>query len=131
MGHWSGRITRSHCQRFFLGNPYKLVIFPDNHDMGRIKSQLGDDEDLFKMALTFFATMRGIPQFFYGTEIGMSNHGNDDHGIIRNPFPGGFADDSVNAITNIGLSEEARQTQEYMRWLLNFRQNSLQLLMVR
>lgn len=124
---WGTGLVKLHeviASDFLYGNPYKLVIFPDNHDMGRIKSQLGDDEDLFKMALTFFATMRGIPQFFYGTEIGMSNHGNDDHGIIRNPFPGGFADDSVNAITGVGLSDEARQTQEYMRWLLNFRQNS-------
>jgi len=36
-------------------------------------------------------TMRGIPQIYYGTEIGLS--GGDDHGLIRRDFPGGFIDD--------------------------------------
>ena len=124
---WGTGLVKLHeiiASDFLYGDPYKLVIFPDNHDMGRIKSQLGDDEDLFNMALTFFATMRGIPQFFYGTEIGMSNLGNDDHGIIRSPFPGGFAGDSVNAITGVGLSPQAKQTQDYVKWLLNFRKKS-------
>ena len=124
---WGTGLVKLHeiiASDFLYGDPYKLVIFPDNHDMGRIKSQLGDDEALFNMALTFFATMRGIPQFFYGTEIGMSNLGNDDHGIIRSPFPGGFVGDSVNAITGVGLSVQAKQTQDYVKWLLNFRKKS-------
>ena len=60
-----------------------LVIFPDNHDMKRIYTQVNEDYDLFQQAMIFVATMRGIPQYYYGTEILMG--GNDDHGIIRYP----------------------------------------------
>ena len=52
-------------------DPQNLVIFPDNHDMDRILTQLNGDIDLLKMAMIYFATLRGIPQFYYGTEIGM------------------------------------------------------------
>jgi glycosidase len=124
---WGTGLVKLHeiiASDFLYGDPYQLVIFPDNHDMGRILSQLNDDPALFKIALTFFATMRGTPQYFYGTEVAMSNRGNDDHGIIRSNFPGGFTGDKANAITGESLSEFALATQRYMRWLLNFRKNS-------
>jgi len=48
-------------------DPQNLVIFPDNHDMDRILTQLNGDIDLLKMAMIYFTTMRGVPQFYYGT----------------------------------------------------------------
>lgn len=102
-------------------DPSNLVIFPDNHDMSRIFTQLNEDEDLFRMAMVFNLTMRGIPQIYYGTEILMSNPGTDDHGIIRSDFPGGWAGDAVNAFTGEGLKPAQRQAQDFMRKLLNWR----------
>ena len=46
------------------------------------------------MALVMLFTMRGIPQIYYGTEIGL--HGGNDHGLIRRDFPDGFIDDFEN-----------------------------------
>jgi len=58
---------------FQFPSPEKLVVFPDNHDMTRFYSQLGENFDLMKMGMVYYATTRGIPQIFYGTEILMTS----------------------------------------------------------
>lgn len=107
---------------FLYGDPYNLVIFPDNHDMTRIYNQLNEDPALTKMALAFYATTRGIPQIYYGTEILMS--GVEDHGVIRSDFPGGWSGDKANAFTQQGLTAEQIDTQNYLKQLLNWRKTS-------
>ncbi|MEX0298155.1 MAG: glycoside hydrolase family 13 protein [Kordiimonas sp.] len=103
--------------------PDNLVIFPDNHDMSRIFTQLGEDKNLYKMAIAHTLTMRGIPQIYYGTEILMKNPGTTDHGIIRTDFPGGWAGDQINAFTGAGLSAEALEAQGYVQKLLRWRKD--------
>jgi len=90
-------------QDFNYANPSNMVIFPDNHDMSRIYTQVDENFDLYKIALTYILTTRGIPQLYYGTEIAMSNKGTESHGIIRSDFPGGWQGDSVSIKDNIGL----------------------------
>jgi glycosidase len=79
-----------------------------------------------RLAAYFFATTRGIPQFYYGTEILMSNTGDDSHGNIRSDFPGGWAEDGddVNGFASIGLTEEAQAFQAELRALLNWRRTA-------
>ena len=69
------RIYRILASDGLYPDPYNLVVFPDNHDMSRMFTQLGERADLQQMAVTFFLTTRGIPQVYYGTEILMSNRG--------------------------------------------------------
>lgn len=105
-------------------DPMNLVIFPDNHDQSRIYTKVGEDYDLFRMAMAYYLTMRGIPQIYYGTEVLMS-HPKDDgnHGEIRAEFPGGWSDHTKNAMTGRGLSDKERLAQEFVRSLLNWRKN--------
>ena len=109
---------------FLYADPFKHVIFPDNHDMSRIFTQLNDDIGLFKLAIAYFATMRGTPQFYYGTEILMSNTGDNSHGNIRSDFPGGWEDDEVNAFTNQGLTQEQIEVRDFIKKLLNWRKTA-------
>jgi glycosidase len=109
---------------FQFSHPEKLIIFPDNHDMSRFYTQLGENVDLLKMGIAYYATTRGIPQLFYGTEILMSNTGTEEHGIIRSDFPGGWAGDQVNAFTGAGLTEKQKQAQEFFRKVLNWRKSN-------
>lgn len=109
---------------FLYADPFKHVIFPDNHDMSRIYSQLNDDYDLFKLAMVYFATMRGTPQFYYGTEILMSNTGDDSHGNIRSDFPGGWKGDKINAFTGEGLTSKQKEAQDFVKKLLNWRKTA-------
>ena len=68
--------------------------------MARFYTQVNNDLDLFKMGIVYYNTMRGIPQFYYGTEILMNSDENPgDHGLIRTEFPGGWPDHSKNAFT--------------------------------
>ena len=106
-------------------NPNDLVIFPDNHDMSRVFSQVNESVSATKMALAMIATLRGIPQIFYGTEILMHNRGTESHGVIRSDFPGGWAGDAVNARTGEGLSEEQLEFQQWTRELLNWRRQQV------
>ena len=113
---------------FLYGDPNNLVIFPDNHDMSRIYTQLGHDKAKWNMAMTLLLTTRGIPQVFYGTEILMGNEGSDDHGIIRSDFPGGWPSDSdKNAFTGKGLNNDERWAQQRIKALLQLRQTCPQL----
>lgn len=109
---------------YAYADPFNMVIFPDNHDMDRFYRQVNNDYDLYKMGLTYIMTMRGIPQFYYGTEILMSNEKEHDHGDIREDFPGGWDTDDVNAFTGQGLSSEKKEAQDFVRKLLNWRKDN-------
>ncbi|AKD04556.1 glycoside hydrolase family 13 protein [Pontibacter korlensis] len=109
---------------FLYPEPENLVVFPDNHDMDRIYTQLNQDADLTKQAIAYILTTRGIPQLYYGTEILMHNSEKGDHGIIRTDFPGGWSGDKVNAFTGKGLTKEQLDMQQYMKKLLNWRKDA-------
>ena len=117
------RMYRKLSMDFLYPDPDNLVTFPDNHDMDRIFTQLNEDYDLWRMAMVYFATMRGIPQYYYGTEILMENTADRSHGAIRSDFPGGWAGDTKNAYTGEGLSELELEAQAYLRKLLNWRRD--------
>jgi len=118
------RIYELLANDFQYADPFNLVIFPDNHDMSRVFTQLKEDTAHYKMAMIFYATMRGIPQFFYGTEIIMDNTGTDSHGVIRSDFPGGWPGDTVNAFTGQNLKPEVLDIQNWVSKLLNWRKTS-------
>ncbi len=118
-----GKVYEMLGQDYLYPDPMNLVIFPDNHDMSRIHAQLGNDISKTKLAIAYFATTRGIPQFYYGTEILMADK-TGDHGEIRADFPGGWNGDTVNAREGKGLSAEQKDFMAYMSTILNWRKNS-------
>jgi glycosidase len=124
---WRSSMTKvyeSLANDYMYSDVNNIMIFPDNHDMSRIYTQLNEDFDKWKMAMTLFFTTRGTLQFYYGTEILMSNPGTSDHGVIRSDFPGGWKGDAVNAFTGEGLTAQQKEAQEYIRVLAHLRKNS-------
>jgi glycosidase len=112
------------AQDFVYAAPEELVVFPDNHDMSRIFTQLNEDYDKLKNAIAYILTVRGVPQFYYGTEILMTNPGTGDHGIIRSDFPGGWEGDTINAFNNIGLTTQQMDAHAFFKKLLNWRKTA-------
>ena len=110
------------AQDFLYADPYNLVTFPDNHDMMRFYSQIGEDFDKFKLGLAFILTTRGIPQIYYGTEILMTS--DSDHGIVRTDFPGGWKGDKINAFTNEGLTSQQKEAKQFFKKLLSWRKGA-------
>ncbi len=109
---------------FLYADPNRLVVFPDNHDMSRIYTQLGASLERWKMAMAFFATVRGTPQFTWGSEILMANPVPKADGAIRQDFPGGWPGDAADATQGAGLVQDARDAQEYLRRLLGWRRSA-------
>ena len=110
---------------FAYAKPKDIMVFPDNHDMSRIYTQLKGDAVNTKMALSYMLMMPRIPQIYYGTEILMDDFDNPgDHGLIRTDFPGGWQGDLVNAFTGEGLSTEQKDMQSFLKKMLNYRKTS-------
>lgn len=109
---------------FVYADPMKLVVFPENHDTSRLFSLLKDDVNALKTSLMFYATVRGIPQFYYGTEILAKSPIEREDGLVRSDMPGGWAGDKVNAFTGKGLSAEQADVQALVKKLLNWRKTS-------
>lgn len=104
--------------------PENLVIFEGNHDTNRVFSELSEDDGLYQMAMVYLATMRGIPQFFYGTEILMTSPKRRDDGRVRADFPGGWPGDAINAFSGQGLGKAQKEAQQFVRRLLNWRKSA-------
>ncbi|GLR15545.1 glycoside hydrolase family 13 protein [Portibacter lacus] len=101
---------------YLYADPMNMVIFPDNHDMSRIHAQVGKDVDKTKLAIAYFATMRGIPQFYYGTEYLMADS-TGDHGEIRSDFPGGWPGEKPT------FTSEQIEFKKYMQTILKWRKD--------
>lgn len=110
---------------FIYACPEDIMIFPDNHDMSRIFTQLNENVVHTKMAVAYLLTLPRIPQIYYGTEILMNDTANPgDHGLIRTDFPGGWKNDTVNAFTGKGLTSEQLEMQQFVKTILNYRKDS-------
>lgn len=118
------RLYETLANDFIYPDPYNLVIFPENHDTSRIYSFLHEDVDLFRMAMVYMATMRGIPQLYYGSEILMTSPRERDDGAVRVDMPGGWRGDKQNAFTGKGLDKAQRDTQAFIKRLLNWRKDA-------
>ncbi|MEL0457383.1 glycoside hydrolase family 13 protein [Flavobacteriaceae bacterium SZ-1-7] len=118
-------IYRGLANDFAYASPKDIMVFPDNHDMSRIFTQLHGNIENTKMALSYILTMPRIPQIYYGTEILMNDFDNPgDHGLVRTDFPGGWEGDVINAFTGKGLSLEQKDMQLFLKKILNYRKNS-------
>ncbi|MCX7874875.1 MAG: alpha-amylase family glycosyl hydrolase [Melioribacteraceae bacterium] len=106
---------------FLYTNPFHLVTFVDNHDLPRIMFFAKENIQKAKLAYDILFTTRGIPQIFYGSEIGMV--GTDDHGSLRIPFPGGFPNDRRNAFDEKERTEYENDIFNHIKLLIQLRKN--------
>ncbi len=104
-------------------NINNILVFFENHDTQRFNYLVDGDLAKYKLALSFIMTTRGIPQIYYGTEIGMTGNKDKGDGDIRRDFPGGWAGDSINAFTATGRTELQRKYFDFTSNLLNWRKN--------
>ena len=118
-------LYRALANDFLYPDPFNLVVFPDNHDMSRFYMQVGMDQDLYKLGITYILTTRGVPQIFYGSEILMTHTESNSHGDIRKDFPGGWEGDQINGFTGENLTEDEKAMQAFFRKLLHWRKDNL------
>jgi glycosidase len=71
-----------------------------------------------KLAFGLIFTVRGIPEMYYGDEIGMPGGRDPDN---RRDFPGGWTEDAPNAFKKDGRTREQEELHEFVRALLQVR----------
>lgn len=108
-------------QDFLYPEPFRNVIFLDNHDMTRFFTQTGKSLEVYKMGLSYIMTTRGIPQIYYGTEIVMDGDKSRGDGYLREDFPGGWPGDTKNVFTEAELTEMEKEALAFTKKVLNWR----------
>jgi glycosidase len=93
---------------FVYKNPNNLLIFSENHDTQRFNEMYSSVDD-YKLMMTLLATSRGIPQIYYGSELGMKGNKDKGDADIRRDFPGGWPTDKQNAFIPNGTKNENLQ----------------------
>lgn len=93
---WGDGLTRVYdavAMDYLYGNVNNILLMLGNHDMDRIADVVRDqDPRRVKLAYTLLATMRGIPQVFYGDEYAMKSSDRSlGHSTLRMPLPLGDA----------------------------------------
>ena len=102
-------------------HPEFLVPFFGNHDVPRFAGVAGATPAKLKLAYGLTLTLRGVPQLYYGDEIGMTGGGDPDN---RHDFPGGWVEDRKDAFAREGRTSEQQATFEYVQGLLRLRREN-------
>ena len=109
---------------FLFPDPNSVLIFLDNHDLGRFSTVEDKDLNKYKQGVAFILTTRGIPQIYYGTELLFTGTKQQGDGVIRKDMPGGWEGDERSVFTAEGRTEQENEAWDYMSRILNWRKNS-------
>jgi glycosidase len=109
---------------FLYENPDNLLTFVENHDTNRFNQNYKNDFKKYKMAMALLATVRGIPQLYYGSEIGMNGDKGKGDADIRKDFPGGWIGDTNNAFRKEGRTKEQSQFFDFTSQLFQWRKTN-------
>jgi len=123
---WDGGMIRAYnnfANDFLYPNIDNILVFAENHDTTRI-NQIYPDIKGYKLVMTLIATIRGIPQIYYGSEIGMKGDKGQGDGDIRRDFPGGWGNDINNAFTKEGRTDSQKEYFNFTKKLLNWRKEN-------
>jgi glycosidase len=124
---WDDGVNRLYsilAQDIVYENPDKNVTSLDNHDLDRFLSVVGEDFLKYKIGVTWLLTTRGIPSWYYGTEILMKNFKNPTDAEVRKDFPGGFPGDSENKFSAAGRNQQENEAFDFCKTLANYRKNT-------
>ena len=117
------RIYENFVNDFLYPDINNILVFTENHDTQRFNQQYPDVRD-YKLAMALISTVRGIPQIYYGSEIGMKGDKGKGDGDIRRDFPGGWPGDPANAFTPQGRDAAQNDYFNFTKNLLNWRKTS-------
>lgn len=125
-GNWSDgmiKVYDNFTNDFLYANTNNLLVFAENHDTNRLNEIYKNDFKKYQMAMTLIATVRGIPQLYYGSEIGMAGDKNKGDADIRRDFPGGWNSDTNNAFNTAGRTAEQQKYFDFTSKLFNWRKS--------
>jgi glycosidase len=118
------KVYENFTNDFLYPNINNIMIFAENHDTRRINAIYKNDFSKYQLAMTLIATVRGIPQLYYGSEIGMVENKNESYSFARLDFPGGWVNDTINAFTKAGRTPEQEKYFDFTSRLFQWRKTN-------
>jgi len=110
---------------FVYNDPRTLMIFLDNHDTYRFADLMNGNYKKIKLGLTMLATLRGVPQLYYGTELMFrSKDIEEGHGGARIDFSGGWKNDPVNLFNPSERNYDQSAVYDHTKKLFNWRKTA-------
>jgi glycosidase len=124
---WTEGVMRLYytlAQDYLYEDPFRNVLFLDNHDLSRFYTSVGEDLTRFKSGIALLLTLRGIPMLYYGTEILMTGSGGGAFGEAgRRDFPGGWPEDEQNLFRAREREGAAAEAFQYVQRLARYRRD--------
>jgi len=114
----AGRIANILRQDSLYPHPEYLIPFFGNHEVTRFAGEGGATPAKLRLAFGLTLTLRGIPELYYGDEIGLPGGSDVDN---RRDFPGGWPGDAPNAFTREGRTRDQRELFGYVQSVLRMR----------
>ncbi|WP_413531650.1 glycoside hydrolase family 13 protein [Empedobacter brevis] len=121
---WDGgmiKLYNSFTNDFLYPNVNNMFVFMENHDTDRWNEIMNGNLNDYKLGLSLISTVSGIPQVYYGSEIGMRGDKSKGDAYIRQDFPGGWNSDKQSAFKE--RTEEQSAFYDFTAKLLNWRKN--------
>ena len=129
---WDEGMTRIYTvlgQDFVYKDLSHMMTFFANHDHARTGDILRQDPNRMKLIITLLATIRGIPQLYYGDEMMFLERKDcqSHDGAKRIDFPGGWEGDNIDLFSEEGRSSapamyaSAADLHDYTRTLFQWR----------
>lgn len=115
------RLYNSLANDYLYANTNNILVMGENHDAGRLFTCVNKNIKSLKMATAFLATVRGIAQWYVGTEVLMEGDG-ARHCEIRRDFDGGWKGDAKDNF-KARKGNEA-DMYDYVAKLFNYRKTS-------
>ena len=130
--NWDEGMTRIYtvlAQDFAYQDLSHMLTFFANHDHARTGDVLQQDPARMKLAIALLATLRGIPQLYYGDEMMFLERKDvpSHDGAKRIDFPGGWEGDGCDLFTAAGRASApemyatAAEMHDYTRTLFRWR----------
>jgi len=119
-----GAVYQALAHDFVYQDLSHMLIFLSNHDAARIGDVFGQRPEKMKLGYVMLATLRGIPQLFYGDEMMFAtDNPRRDDGRLRMDFPGGWPGDKTDLFTPEGRKSDAVKAElhDYARTLFRWR----------
>lgn len=114
-----GRLYNTLSADRLYDKPGNLLVFLDNHDVGRFFGMINGDMRKYTQGITMLMTMRGIPCLYYGTEFLFRE--TDGHGKIRQDVSGGWEQDERSLFTSRGRTADVAKAMSLVQHLAAFR----------
>lgn len=116
------RFYKNFQNDFLYPNINNVLVFAENHDTQRL-NEIYPTIQNYKQVLTLLMTVRGIPQIYYGSEVGMQGKKSVGDGDIRRDFPGGWEGDPINAFDRKKQTKAQKAYFSFTQKLLQWRKN--------